>query len=51
MTFLSVPLSADHPIAWLSAGFLAIGGFVLFRLTWPVIVTAWATAEPRKEMP
>jgi ABC-type multidrug transport system fused ATPase/permease subunit len=36
MTFLTVPLVADHPVAWLCAGALAIGGFALFRLTWPV---------------
>jgi branched-chain amino acid transport system permease protein len=51
MMFLSVPLSADQPVAWLSAAILAIGGFVLFRRTWPVIAAAWATAEPRREMP
>jgi branched-chain amino acid transport system permease protein len=49
MTFLTVPLSADHPIAWLSAGALAIGGFTLFRLTWPVIAAAWATSALRQE--
>jgi branched-chain amino acid transport system permease protein len=49
MTFLTVPLSADHPIAWLSAGALAIGGFTLFRLTWPVIAAAWATSASRQE--
>jgi branched-chain amino acid transport system permease protein len=49
MTFLTVPLSADHPIAWLSAGALAIGGFTLFRLTWRVIAAAWATPASRQE--
>jgi branched-chain amino acid transport system permease protein len=49
MTFFTVPLAADRPVAWLAAGALAIGGFVLFRLTWSVIATAWAAAEPRKE--
>jgi branched-chain amino acid transport system permease protein len=51
MTFFTVPLSADRPRAWLSAGILAIGGFVLFRWTWPIVAAAWATAEPRKEQP
>jgi branched-chain amino acid transport system permease protein len=49
MTFFTVPLSADHPLPWLSAGFLTIGGFALFRLTWSVIAAAWATVEPRTE--
>ena len=49
MTFFTVPLSADHPGAWLSACVLAIGGFALFRLTWPIIGAAWVTAEPHKE--
>ena len=49
MTFLTVPLSADHPIPWLSAGALSIGGFTLFRLTWPLIAAAWAAAAPRHE--
>lgn len=49
MTFLTVPLSADHLIPWLIAGALSIGGFTLFRLTWPVIAAAWATAAPRRE--
>jgi branched-chain amino acid transport system permease protein len=49
MTFLMVPLAADRPAPWLAAGALAIGGFVLFRLTWPVIAAAWAVAAPRNE--
>jgi len=49
MTFFTVPLAADRPEAWLAAGALAIGGFVLFRLTWPIIAAAWAAAEPRNE--
>jgi hypothetical protein len=48
MTFLTIPLAADRPVAWLSASALAIGGFALFRLTWPLIAAAWATAELRK---
>jgi branched-chain amino acid transport system permease protein len=49
MTFLTVPLSAADPVAWLGAGSFAIGGFALFRQTWPVIAAAWAAAQPRKE--
>jgi branched-chain amino acid transport system permease protein len=49
MTFFSVPLAADHPLAWLAAGILMVGGFVVFRVTWPLIAAAWASAEPRKE--
>jgi branched-chain amino acid transport system permease protein len=49
MTFLTVAFSAADPIAWLAAGVLAIGGFALFRLTWSIVATAWASAEPRKE--
>jgi branched-chain amino acid transport system permease protein len=48
MTFFAVPLAADRAAAWLAAGALVIGGFVLFRLTWPIIAAAWATAKPRK---
>jgi len=49
MSFLTVPLAADHPLAWLSAATLTIGGFILFRLTWPIITVAWASADDRKE--
>jgi len=49
MSFLTVPLAADHPLAWLSAATLTIGGFILFRLTWPIITVAWASADNRKE--
>jgi branched-chain amino acid transport system permease protein len=48
MSFFTVPLAADHPLAWLSAGILTIGGYVLSRLTWPIITAAWADAAPRK---
>jgi hypothetical protein len=48
MTFLAVPLAADRPLPWLCAGALAIGGFALFRLTWPIIAAAWAVVERRK---
>lgn len=49
MTFLTVPLAADHPLAWLSAGALTAGGFALFRLTWPAVGAAWASAESPRE--
>jgi branched-chain amino acid transport system permease protein len=51
MTFFAVPLAANHLLAWLSAGALMAGGFALFRLTWPVVAAAWASAESRKEQP
>jgi branched-chain amino acid transport system permease protein len=49
ITFLTVPLAANRPAAWLAAGTLAVGGFVLFRLTWTLIAAAWAAAAPRTE--
>jgi branched-chain amino acid transport system permease protein len=49
MTFFTVPLSADHPLAWLCAAALTIGGFLLFRLTWRSLAAAWATTAPRQE--
>jgi branched-chain amino acid transport system permease protein len=51
MIFLTVPLAADHLAAWLSAGALVAGGFILFRLSWPVVSAAWASAELHKEQP
>jgi branched-chain amino acid transport system permease protein len=51
MTFFTVPLAANHLLAWLSAGALMAGGFALFRLTWPVVAAAWASAESRKAQP
>jgi len=50
MTFFSVPFAADQPPAWLTAGLLIVGGFILFRLTWPIIAAAWVNAESRKEL-
>lgn len=49
MTFFTVPFAADHPLAWLTAGILMVGGFVMFRLTWPLIAAAWARAQSHKE--
>ena len=51
MTFFTVPLAADHLSAWLSGGTLIAGGFILFRLTWPVVAAAWASAQSHKEQP
>jgi branched-chain amino acid transport system permease protein len=51
MTFFTIPLTADRPLAWLGAGILAVGGFALFRRTWPIIAAAWAAAGPGKEQP
>ena len=50
MTFFSVPFAADQPPAWLTAGILIVGGFILFRLTWSIIAAAWVNAESRKEL-
>jgi branched-chain amino acid transport system permease protein len=50
MTFLTVPLAADHVLPWLTAAACAAGGFALFRLTWPVVAASWAGA-PRAAAP
>jgi len=50
ITFFSVPFAADQPLAWLTAWILIVGGFILFRLTWPVIAAAWVNAESVKEL-
>jgi branched-chain amino acid transport system permease protein len=49
MSFFTVPLAADRPFAWMSAGLLAIGGLALFRNSWPVVANAWASVELRKD--
>ncbi len=49
MTFFAVSFATDRALPWLTAALLMVGGFVLFRLTWPVIAAAWASAELRKE--
>lgn len=49
MSFFTVAVAADRPLSWLSAGALIIGGFVLFRLTWPMMAAAWASVEFRGE--
>jgi branched-chain amino acid transport system permease protein len=48
MTFFTVPLAADRLLPWLSAGVFMAGGFAVFRLTWPVVATAWANAGPAR---
>ena len=49
MSFFTVALGADRPFAWVSAGFLTIGGLALFRISWPVVANAWASVELRKD--
>jgi branched-chain amino acid transport system permease protein len=49
MSFFAIPFAADSPLAWLNGAVLTIGGFVVFRLTWPIIAAAWTDAEFRKE--
>jgi branched-chain amino acid transport system permease protein len=49
MTFLTVPLAANRFLPWLTATALLVGGFALFRLTWPIVAAAWAGALSRKE--
>lgn len=52
MTFLMVRISANHPLVWLGAAALVVGGFALFRLTWPVVAAAWShVAAPSGEEP
>ena len=49
MTFFTVTLAANSLLPWLTATALMAGGFALFRLTWPVVTAAWASALSRKE--
>lgn len=44
MPFGSVTLDMDSPWPWIVAATLAIGGFLLFRATWPIIAAAWDRA-------
>ena len=44
MSFLHVRLDAASPLPWLVAAVLVVGGFWLFRRTWPVIGNAWNDA-------
>ena len=45
MTFFQVPLDAASPISWIVAAVLLVGGFYLFRRTWPLIADAWQAAH------
>ena len=44
MSFLHVPLDAARPVPWVVAAGLAVGGFWLFRRSWPVVANAWNDA-------
>jgi branched-chain amino acid transport system permease protein len=41
MTFFHVPIDAATMWPWLGTAVLVLGGFWLFRRTWPIINTAW----------
>jgi branched-chain amino acid transport system permease protein len=45
MRFLHVPLDAAAPVPWIVAAVLLVGGFYLFRRTWPLIADAWQRAH------
>ena len=47
MTFLGVNFAADHPVAWLAAAALTVGGFLLFRRCWPIVGAAWDRADAK----
>jgi branched-chain amino acid transport system permease protein len=44
MTFFSVPLDAAGAVPWIAAVVLLVGGFYLFRRTWPFVADAWQAA-------
>jgi branched-chain amino acid transport system permease protein len=44
MTFFSVPFDAASAVPWIAAIVLLVGGFYLFRRTWPFIADAWQAA-------
>jgi branched-chain amino acid transport system permease protein len=44
MTFLRVPFDAAGPLPWVVAAVLLVGGFWVFRRTWPVVADAWSDA-------
>jgi branched-chain amino acid transport system permease protein len=46
MRFLHVPFDAASFDPWLLAALSTIGGFWLFRRTWPVVAAAWDRALP-----
>ena len=45
MSFFSVPLDAAAPVPWIMAAVLLVGGFYLFRRTWPFVADAWQAAH------
>jgi branched-chain amino acid transport system permease protein len=44
MTFFGLPLDVTKPLPWLVAAAMVVGGFVLFRATWPAVANAWNEA-------
>jgi branched-chain amino acid transport system permease protein len=44
MAFLRIPLDVTRPLPWLVAAAMTIGGFLLFRRTWPYVASAWNDA-------
>ncbi|HXN42847.1 MAG TPA: hypothetical protein VN917_01270, partial [Xanthobacteraceae bacterium] len=45
MSFFQVPLDAAAPVPWIMAAVLLVGGFYLFRRTWPFVADAWQLAH------
>ena len=44
MAFLRIPLDVTRPLPWLVAAAMMVGGFLLFRRTWPIVASAWNEA-------
>ena len=44
MIFFRIPLDVTRPLPWLVAGAMTVGGFLLFRATWPRVANAWNDA-------
>jgi branched-chain amino acid transport system permease protein len=49
MRLFWVNVDAATPWPWLAAVVMIAAGFIVFRKTWPIVVTAWqqSAAEPR----
>ena len=45
MSFFGVPLDAAGAAAWIAAAVMLVGGFYLFRRTWPFVADAWQHAH------
>jgi branched-chain amino acid transport system permease protein len=45
MSFFGVPLDAAGAVAWIAAAVMLVGGFYLFRRTWPFVADAWQHAH------